>query len=134
MALSRLLFGLLPLKPERALVACLGVSGALFLALWLLKLPVPALVVCALIGFAFGPAWSSLMNLAAARCPGSSGGAMGLMSAGCGLGGALFPALMGVISARLNLRAAFLLLAVAAAIAALLSLLAARRAKIEPNG
>ena len=72
MALSRLLFGLLPLKPERALVSCLGVSGALFLALWLLKLPVPALVVCALIGFAFGPVWSSLMNLAAARCPGSS--------------------------------------------------------------
>ncbi len=134
MALSRLLFGLLPIKPERALVACLGVSGALFLALWLLKLPVPALVVCALIGFAFGPVWSSLMNLAAARCPGSSGGAMGLMSAGCGLGGALFPALMGVISAQLNLRAAFLLLAVAAAVAALLSLFAARRAKIESKG
>ena len=134
MALSRLLFGLLPIKPERALVVCLGVSGALFLALWLLKLPVPALIVCALIGFAFGPVWSSLMNLAAARCPGSSGGAMGLMSAGCGLGGALFPALMGVISARLNLRAAFLLLAIAAAIAALLSLLAARRTKIEPKG
>jgi MFS family permease len=74
------------------------------------------------------------MNLAAARCPGSSGGAMGLMSAGCGLGGAMFPALMGVISARLNLRAAFLLLAIAAAIAALLSLLAARRTKIEPKG
>ena len=134
MALSRLLFGLLPIKPERALVVCLGVSGALFLALWLLKLPVPALIVCALIGFAFGPVWSSLMNLAAARCPGSSGGAMGLMSAGCGLGGALFPALIGVISARLNLRAAFLLLAIAAAIAALLSLLAARRTKIEPKG
>ncbi|MEA4870949.1 MAG: MFS transporter [Christensenella sp.] len=134
MALSRLLFGLLPLRPERALVACLGISGALFFALRLLKLPLPALVVCALIGFAFGPVWSSLMNLAAARCPGSSGGAMGLMSAGCGLGGAVFPALMGLISARLNLRAAFLLLALAAAIAALLSLLAVQRTKIEPKG
>ena len=127
MAFSRLLFGMLPLKPERTLILCLGVSGALFLALSLLKAPVSALVTCALIGFAFGPVWSSLMTLAATRSPRSSGGAMGLMSAGCGLGGAMFPALMGVISDSLNLRAAFLLLALTAAVAAVLSLFASRK-------
>ena len=89
---------------------------------------IPAIVAAALIGFSFGPVWANLMNLAAQRHPGNSGGAMGLMSAGCGLGGAVFPALMGLLSDRLNLGAAFALLAVAALIAGLVSLLAARRA------
>jgi len=129
MALSRLVFGVLPVKPERALVLSLLVSAALFAALALLRSPVPALVAAALIGFSFGPVWANLMNLAAQRHPGNSGGAMGLMSAGCGLGGAVFPALMGVLSDRLNLGAAFALLAVAALVAGLVSLLAARRAE-----
>ena len=128
MALSRLVFGVLPVKPERALVYCLLCSAALFAALALLRSPVPALVAAALIGFSFGPVWANLMNLAAQRHPGNSGGAMGLMSAGCGLGGAVFPALMGLLSDRLNLGAAFALLAFAALIAGLVSLLAARRA------
>jgi len=128
MALSRLVFGVLPVKPERALVLSLLFSAALFAALALLRSPVPALVAAALIGFSFGPVWANLMNLAAQRHPGNSGGAMGLMSAGCGLGGAVFPALMGLLSDRLNLGAAFALLAVAALIAGLVSLLAERRA------
>ena len=128
MALSRLVFGVLPVKPERALVLSLLCSAVLFAALALLRSPVPALVAAALIGFSFGPVWANLMNLAAQRHPGNSGGAMGLMSAGCGLGGAVFPALMGLLSDRLNLGAAFALLAVAALIAGLVSLLAARRA------
>lgn len=135
MAFSRLLFGMLRMKPERALVYCLGASAALFAALSLLKSPVPAIVACALIGFAFGPVWSNLMNLAAARSPNASGGAMGLMSAGCGLGGAVFPALMGLISDSFNLRAAFLLLALTAAAAAALSLTAKfRQQKLIPKG
>ena len=128
MALSRLVFGVLPVKPERALVLSLLFSAALFAALALLRSPIPALVAAALIGFSFGPVWANLMNLAAQRHPGNSGGTMGLMSAGCGLGGAGFPALMGLLSDRLNLGAAFALLAVAALIAGLVSLLAARRA------
>ena len=128
MALSRLVFGVLPVKPERALIYCLLFSAALFSVLALLRSPVPALVAAALIGFSFGPVWANLMNLAAQRHPGNSGGAMGLMSAGCGLGGAVFPALMGLLSGRLNLGAAFALLAVAALISGLVSLLAARRA------
>jgi len=126
MALSRFVFGVLPFRPERSLLVCLLVSGALFAALALLNAPVLSLVFCALIGFAFGPVWSNLMNLAARRHPGASGGAMGLMSAGCGLGGALFPALMGVLSAQIDLRAAFLLLACSALAAGALSFLAAR--------
>lgn len=126
MALSRFVFGVLPFRPERSLLFCLLASGALFTALALLRLPVLSLVSCALIGFAFGPIWSSLMDLAARRHPGASGGAMGLMSAGCGLGGALFPALMGVLSAQIDLRAAFLLLALSALAAGVLSFLATR--------
>lgn len=124
MALSRLLFGLIRIQPERLLVVSLGVSAALFLSLSLLERPMPAFVACAMIGFAFGPVWSILMNLAAARSPSASGSAIGLMSAGCGLGGAIFPALMGFVSDSFSLRAAFLLLAIAAAVAATLSLIA----------
>ncbi len=135
MAFSRLLFGVLSVKPERTLIISLGVSAVLFLALSLLKSPIPAFAACALIGFAFGPVWSALMNLAAARNPNSSGGAMGLMSAGCGLGGAVFPALMGLISDSLNLRAAFLLLAFTTAVAAALSLAAKlRQSNLAPKG
>jgi len=134
MALSRFVFGILPIKPERTLVACLGVSGALFLALALMKAAIPALVFCACIGFSFGPVWSSLMNLSAGRFSGSSGGAMGLMSAGCGLGGAVFPALMGLVSDQLDLRAAFLLLALTALAASVFTLVATRKRHNCANG
>lgn len=132
MAFSRFLFGVLPFKPERSLVCCLFVSAALFAALALLRLPAPALAVAALIGFSFGPVWSNLMNLAARRHPGNSGGTMGLMSAGCGLGGVAFPALMGLISGRINLSAAFLLLAFAALAAAAIALFAVYRSHSDP--
>ena len=136
MALSRLVFGVLPVKPERALVLSLLFSAVLFAALALFRSPIPALVAAALIGFSFGPIWANLMSLAAQRHPGNSGGAMGLMSAGCGLGGAVFPALMGLLSDRLNLGAAFLLLAAAALAAGVVAFLAARKAKspILQNG
>jgi MFS family permease len=124
MACSRLLFGVARVKSERLLVVSLGASALLFLALSLVKAPIPAFITCALIGFAFGPVWSILMNLAAARNPSASGGTIGLMSAGCGFGGAVFPALMGLVSGSFNFRAAFLLLAVAAAAATVLSLTA----------
>lgn len=127
MALSRLLFGVLPVSPEKTLMFSLFTSSALFLILAVLHMPIPAVIICALIGFSFGPVWSSLMNLAARQHPGSSGGAMGLMSAGCGLGGALFPALIGLISDRIDLRAAFVLLALSALAAGALSGIAARK-------
>ena len=127
MALSRLVFGVLPIPPKRALVYCLLFAAALFAALALLRAPIPALAVAALIGFSFGPIWANLMSLAAQRHPGNSGGAMGLMSAGCGLGGAIFPALMGLLSDRVNLGAAFLLLAFAALAAGVISFFAARK-------
>lgn len=127
MALSRLLFGVLPVSPKRTLTISLFASAALFVALAVLHAPIPALLVCALIGFSFGPVWSSLMNLAAQQHPGFSGGAMGLMSAGCGLGGAVFPALMGLISDRIDLRAAFVLLALAALTAGVLCSVAAKK-------
>ncbi len=136
MALSRLVFGVLPIPPKRALVYCLLFAAALFTALALLRSPIPALAVAALIGFSFGPVWANLMSLAAQRHPGNSGGAMGLMSAGCGFGGAVFPALMGLLSDRVNLGAAFLLLAAAALAAGVISLFAARKASplILQNG
>jgi fucose permease len=129
MAVSRFVFGVLSLSPQKTLAGCLFASAALFTVLALLRDAVPALALCALIGLAFGPVWSLLMDFAARQHPGSSGRAMGVMSAGCGLGGAVFPALMGLISEYADLRAAFGLLAVAAFIAGALAFAALRLRK-----
>ncbi|MEN6339435.1 MAG: MFS transporter [Clostridiaceae bacterium] len=128
MALSRILFGVLPLSPQKTLPLCLGISSVLFLALALSGSAALSLAACALIGFAFGPVWPMLMNRAARAFPQSSGGAIGLMSAGCGIGGALFPFLMGLVSDTLSLPAAFGMLALFAFAAMLLSYFALKKA------
>ncbi len=117
MALSRLLYGLLPLKPERTLLAGFGVSAALFVLLALSRVPWLSLAVCALIGFAFGPLWGLLVDLAAKRFPERTGSAVGLMSTGCGLGGVVFPALMGLLANRAGFGLPFLMLTAGALMA-----------------
>lgn len=117
MALSRLLCGLSPLSPRRTLLVGFGASALLFTLFAALRAPYLTLLTCALLGFAFGPLWSLLMDAAAKRFPARTGGAIGLMSAGCGLGGVAFPALMGLVADTMRLRSAFLLLAAAALLA-----------------
>ena len=132
MALSRLLCGLITLPAHRTLCIGLGVSALLFALLAASGTPYVALVLCGLIGFSFGPIWSLLIDLAEKEFPSRSGAAIGCMSAGCGMGGVLFPALVGATADTLDLRFAFLLLA-AAALAACALCYAVLRRKSAPT-
>ena len=69
-----------------------------------------SLVLCFATGFVYGPIWSTLVAEANARYPEHAGTASGLMSAGCGAGGILFPALIGLVARRFSLVSAFALL------------------------
>lgn len=129
MALSRLVFGLMRFSPRQALLLSFGASAALIALLAVLRLPLLSLIACGLIGFAFGPVWPLLMDLAAKQYPYSSGSAIGLMSAGCGLGGIAFPAVMGFLADHTDLRLSFLLLSLTALAAGSLCLAIAIREK-----
>lgn len=120
MTVSRLLFSILRLPVGKMLVYCLGASFMLLLVLALTDIPVLSLVACGLIGFAFGPVWSALVDSAIKQFPQNSGGAIGLMSTGCGIGGAVFPTMMGFMADRFDLSVAFAMLAITALIACIL--------------
>ena len=114
MMLSRFLFSSIRYRAKPVLVACFAISAALFAALTLSRAAGLSLGLCFAIGFAFGPVWATLVAEATARFPQYAGEASGLMSAGCGAGGILFPALTGLAARNISLTVAFALLGVLA--------------------
>lgn len=114
MALVRFLCGLRTYHPEKMLFVCFALSAVLFVALACSPWAYVSVLLCGCLGAAFGPIWSTLVALAAKVRPQNSAGAIGLMSTGCGLGGIVYPALMGVLSEAFSLRLAFLCLAATA--------------------
>lgn len=129
MSASRFLCGLRNYHPGRMLLTCFSLSGVLFLFLVFMKVPWFSIAVCFFLGFAFGPIWSTLVASAAEVCPEKSAGVIGLMSTGCGLGGILYPTLMGFLSEKYNLQTAFFCLAVTSFAGFLLCLAAAVKKK-----
>lgn len=97
MALSRLLSsvvsGNLYVQLRRRFIAIVMV----FVALALSKSPVLSLILCALVGFSYGPIWSFIMALAVSTYPEKTARVTGLLSSGCGLGGVLFPIFMQMV-------------------------------------
>ena len=128
MMLSRFLFSSIRYPAKPVLIAGFALSAALFLALIACPLVLPALALCFATGFAYGPIWSTLVAEANARHPEHAGAASGLMSAGCGVGGILFPALTGLVARQFSLTTGFgMLCGVAVAGALLLALLPAHK-------
>ena len=122
MMLSRFLFSSIRYPAKPVMVAGFALSAALFAALALSAIPTLSLALCFAIGFSFGPVWSTLVAEATARHPQYAGEASGLMSAGCGAGGILFPALTGLAARHISLTAAFMLLSVVALLGAAMCL------------
>ena len=114
MAISRMAAGFRNQSPQRVLVISFVFSGAIFILLAFSQSAWVSLAACALTGMAFGPIWSTLVDLAAKAFPKCSGGAIGLMSSGCGMGGVLYPILMGLMADVFDIGIAFLLLAATA--------------------
>lgn len=120
MALSRMLCSLRSYHPGKMLCLCFTVIAVLFVLLPVQNNSTAAILLCGLVGISYGPVWSTLVSSAAAQFPEQSAAAIGVMSTGCGLGGVIYPAVMGLMAEHITLHAAFLMLAGTAAIGVLL--------------
>ena len=110
MMLSRFAFSSVRYPARPVLIAGFALSAARFVALSLSEVVALSLAMCFAIGFAFGPIWSTLVSEATSRYPQYAGEVSGLMSAGCGAGGILFPMLTGLAARHVSLTVAFWLL------------------------
>ena len=118
MALSRLIYSLRVYLPRRAVRLSFLGAAVCFIALILADSGLVCIGLCALVGFTYGPIWTTLVAGAAERFPQHKASATGLMSASCGLGGILYPVFMGIIVDSLDIRIGFIILAVSAVIGA----------------
>ena len=114
MTVSRMLFSAVLRDPKKTLVGCFLASAGFLLALAVSQNPTVSLVCCFAAGFSYGPIWSTLVAQATGLFPEASAGVAGVMSAGCGIGGMVFPVLMGIASDWLGLNGAFYFLAAVA--------------------
>ena len=121
MAFARLIYSLWSYRP--APVVRLSFLGAAicFVALILVGSAWLCVVLCALVGFAYGPIWTSIVAGAAQRFPNNKASATGLMSSSCGFAGIIYPMFMGIIVDSLDIRIGFVILAVSAAVGAVLA-------------
>ena len=111
MTVSRMLFSAVLRNPKKTLIGCFLASAAFLLALAVSKNPTVSLVCCFAAGFSYGPIWSTLVAQATGLFPEASAGAAGVMSAGCGIGGMIFPVLMGTVCDIFSISMSFFFLA-----------------------
>ena len=127
MMMSRFLFSSIRYPAKPVLIGGFALSATLFVLLPRTDTAGLSLAMCLATGFAFGPIWSTLLAEATARYPAQAGTASGAMSAGCGAGGIVFPALMGLAAQRFSLIASFSLLCVVAVMGVILCAFLPRR-------
>ena len=120
MAFSRFVYSLWVYRPRRTVRLSLFGAAAVFIALILVKSGGICVVLCALVGFTYGPVFTSIVAGAAERFPDHKASATGLMSAACGLSGIIYPLFMGVMVDSLDVRIGFIILAATAALGAVL--------------
>jgi len=123
MALSRLLSSTVSSNLYVQLKIRFIAITLVYVVLVLSPSPVLSLILCALIGFSYGPIWSFIMALAIRNYPEKTARVTGLISSGCGLGGVLFPIFMQMAP----LGKGFVLLAAAALAAGVCIVFAARQ-------
>ena len=116
MAVARLWYSIRAYRPGRTVrLSFLGVAVC-FVALVLLKSGILCALLCFLVGFAYGPIWTTIVAGAARRFPDHKASATGLMSSACGLAGIVYPMFMGLVVESLDIRIGFVILAVTAAL------------------
>lgn len=121
MAFSRLIYSLRTYRPRRTVQLSFLAAAVGFIALILVPSGYLCIALCALVGFTYGPIWTTIVAGAAQRFPQHKASATGLMSASCGLAGILYPVLMGAVVERLDIRIGFILLALSAVMGAVLA-------------
>ena len=121
MAFSRLIYSLRTYRPRRTVQLSFLAAAVGFIALILAPSGYLCIGLCALVGFTYGPIWTTIVASAAQRFPQHKASATGLMSASCGLAGILYPVIMGAIVDTLDIRIGFILLALSAVLGAVLA-------------
>ena len=116
MAVARLWYSIRAYRPGRTVRLSFLGAAACFVALVLLKSGILCAAVCFLVGFTYGPIWTTIVAGAARRFPDHKASATGLMSSACGLAGIVYPMFMGLIVDSLDIRIGFVILAVTAAL------------------
>lgn len=111
MTLARLVGGVWIKDMRAILLLHFGAVAALFLWLLVADSPWLTVVLCGLVGFAYGPIWCTLVAQAASIFPAHTAKATGMMSSFGSLGSISAPILMGFISDTFHIRAGFLFLA-----------------------
>lgn len=131
MTVSRLVSGLWKRSNATILRLHFGASALFFLLLLLCQRSDLCLLLCFLVGFAFGPIWGTLAAMGATAFPEHSAKATGLISAFGSIGSTVSPVIMGYVADHSGIRAGFGLLALFA-LAGLFCSLFLKRNKKEP--
>lgn len=121
MAFSRFVYSLWAYRPRRTVQLSLLAAAATFIALVVFKSGWLCVALCTLVGFTYGPVWTTIVAGAAERFPDHKASATGLMSAACGLSGIIYPMFMGILVDTLDVRIGFMILAATAALGAVLA-------------
>ena len=121
MAISRLIYSFRSYRPRQAVRLSFLAAAASFVLLILFRNGWVCLALCFLVGFTYGPIWTTLVAGAAERFPRYKASATGLLSAACGLGGIFYPVVMATIVELVDIRIGFVLLAVSATVGAILA-------------
>ena len=121
MAFSRLVFSLRSYRPRRTVRLCFLAAAAAFIALIIIKSGWLCVALCAIVGFTYGPIWTTIVAGAAQRFPQNKASATGLMSSSCGFSGIIYPMFMGILVDSLDIRIGFIILAVSAAVGAVMA-------------
>lgn len=129
MAISRILSSLSSKDLYRQLLFRFALIALVFIALYISKSQYFFLFLCGAVGFSYGPIWSYIMSLAASLYPEKTASVIGLISSGCGIGGVLFPILMGAIVKYTPSGSGFLFLAASSLVAGLFMCIASRLSK-----
>jgi MFS family permease len=131
MALSRLLSSLSSRNLYQQLCFRFFLIGLIFIALYSSKSPLFYIVLCAAIGFCYGPIWANIMSISAGRYPGKTASVIGLISSSSGLGGSLYPVCMSVVITYTTKGNGFIFLAVSSLFAFILIYLASVFTRFE---
>ncbi len=122
MAASRLLSSIMLKRDRLILCICFAVTAVLFAVLALNTVAYISVVVCGIVGVVFGPIWSTLVAKAAGAFPTRAASAVGMMTAGCGLGAIIYPSLTGFLAKNFSIKNSFLFLSLSAIVALALCL------------
>jgi len=121
MAISRLVYSLWAYPPKQVVRLSFFAAAVCFIGLIAIGSGWLCVTLCFLVGFAYGPIWTSIVAGAAQRFPEHRASATGLMSSSCGFAGILYPMFMGILVDSLDIRIGFVILAVSAAVGAVLA-------------